>query len=192
MGYAHLNVEVTGIAPLLMHNTQLANPMNPFTRKIKEITSKGKKKTDTDLEELMRLEFLGGLYVNEKGRPCVPGIIVEGTIRDGAKKSRSGKDSQCGIISDGDWELIYDGPKDQDELWNDDRFRDFRPVVVGKARVMRMRPKFWPWSLKFTVSYLEEIVSANAVCKWITDAGQYTGMMDFRPRFGRFEVKKIS
>lgn len=188
MAYVTVGVEVRGVAPLLMHNVQLANPLNVFTRRIKEITAKGKKKTDTDIEELMRLEFLGGLYVNDKGAPCVPGIIIEGTIRDGARKSRSGKDSQCGIISDGDWDLIYDGPKDQIELWNDERFRDFRAVCVGQSTVMRMRPKFWPWSLKFKVAYLEEIVSFASLTKWLEDAGQFVGVMDFRPRFGRFEV----
>lgn len=192
MSYQTLKVEIVGVAPLLMHNAQLADPTNKWVRSIKEITGKGKKKTESDLELLAKYEFLGGLYVDDKGRPAIPGETIEGAIRDGARKSRSGKDSQCGVISDGMWPLIYDGPKTGEELWEDPRFRDYRGVAVARARVMRMRPKFTDWSLKFEVMFEDEVVSSvSTLEKWLRDAGQFCGMMDFRPRFGRFEVMSI-
>lgn len=190
MAYEILKCKIVGVAPLLMHNSQLADPLNKFTRAIKEICAKGKKKTDTDLEELSRLEFLGGLYLNEKGEPAIPGECIEGMVRDGARKSRKGKDVQCAIISDGVWPLIYDGPKDPAKMFLDSQFRDYRPCGVNKAKVMRMRPRFPSWSLEFDLAYQPEVVSADDVPKWLSDAGQFVGLCDFRPRFGRFEVMK--
>lgn len=189
MAYKTFQVKIIGIAPLIMHNSQLADPLNKFTRAMKAITAKGKKKTEADMEELARLEFVGGLYVDSQGRPAVPGEVIEGAIRDGARKSRQGKDSQCGVISDGLWPLIYDGPKKPDDLFVDERFRDYRGVRVNNSRIMRTRPKFPVWSLVFEVAFQDEITSKANVEKWLTDAGQFVGIMDYRPRFGRFEVE---
>jgi hypothetical protein len=191
MAYETLEVRIVGVSPLLIHNAQLADPMNRFVRAIKEITAKGRKKTDSDLEALSKLEFLGGLYLGDKGVPAIPGECIEGMIRDGAKKSRAGKDAICGIISDGVWPIEYDGPKDPEKLWLDDRFRDYRGVKVGSSRVMRMRPRFNSWAITFSVAYQDEVVNRGNLEKWIRDAGQLVGLCDFRPRFGRFEVESV-
>jgi hypothetical protein len=186
--YQTISFKVEGIAPLIMHNGQLCDPCNAIVRSMKLITAKKNKKTDSDLEELARLEFMGGLYVNEEGAPIVPGEMIEAAIRDGARKSRQGKDSLSGIISDGNWPVIYDGPKTAEELWDDSRFRDARPVAVNKARIIRMRPKFPKWKLNFDVSYLEDVVNKKDVMKWVEEAGRIVGIGDFRPRFGRFAI----
>ena len=52
---------LTSVAPLLMHNGQLSDPLNPWAQAIKRITDK-RKKTLADLEEVGRLEWYGGLY----------------------------------------------------------------------------------------------------------------------------------
>lgn len=190
MGYEHIEVRVRGVAPLLLHNAQLADPLNPLTRAIKAITGK-RKKTDADLEELARLEFHGGLYLDAKGRPAVPGECIEGCIRDGAKKTRKGKDVQCGVLSDGVWPLEYDGPKDPEKLWLVAAFRDYRGCKVNNGIVMRMRPKFPSWALTFRVAYHPEVVSRTSLDEWIVTAGQFVGVGDYRPKFGRFEVEAI-
>ena len=191
MAYETVQVRIIGVAPLLVHNAQLADPMNKFTKAIKEITAKGRKKTDSDLEALAKLEFLGGLYIGGKSVPAIPGECVEGMIRDGARKSRAGKDAVCGVISDGVWPIEYEGPKDPEKLWLDERFRDIRPVKVGQARVMRMRPRFNAWALTFSLMYQDEVVNKAGLEKWLRDAGQLVGLCDFRPRFGRFEVESV-
>lgn len=189
--YVNAKCRITGAVPLLMHNAQLADPLNEFTRAIKAICAKGKKKTDADLEELARLEFMGGLYLDANGHPAIPGECIEGMVRNGARKSRQGKDVECGVISDGTWPLIYDGPKTAEKLWENHEFRDYRGCGVQKSRVMRMRPKFSDWALEFELSYLPEIANASSVRKWLEDAGIYVGLLDFRPRFGRFVVDSI-
>lgn len=189
MGYEFVEATIAGVAPLLLHNAQLADPMNEITRAIKAITAKKTKKTDTDLEELARLEFMGGLYLDGNGRPAIPGECVEGAIRDGAKKTRKGRDVQCGVLSDGVWPLEYDGPADPAALWADARFRDYRGCKVAKGIVMRMRPRFPEWRLTFQVAYHPEVVSVTALQEWLVTAGQFVGLCDYRPKYGRFTVE---
>lgn len=190
MAYVTMKARIKGIAPLLMHNGQLADPLNKFARAMKALTAK-RKKTDADFEQIAKLEFMGGLYLDERGRPAIPGELIEGVLRDGAKKSRQGKDAQCGIISDGVWPLIFNGPKEVDALWADERYRDSRGVVIKRNRIMRMRPVFPAWELEFNVSFQDEVANADQVAKWLVDAGQFVGLGDFRPRFGRFTLESF-
>jgi hypothetical protein len=55
MAYQTLRFKLISVAPLLCHNGQLADPLNDIARQMKKISSK-REKTDTDLEELARLE----------------------------------------------------------------------------------------------------------------------------------------
>lgn len=190
MPYTVLKCKIRGIAPLLMHNGHLADPLNKFTRAIKALTSK-RKKTDADFEQIAKLEFMGGLYLDERCRPAIPGELIEGMLRDGAKKSRQGKDAQCGLISDGVWPLIYKGPSDPEAIWTNESFRDIRGVVIKGNRIMRMRARFPIWELEFDVSFQDEVANADQIAKWLVDAGQFVGLGDFRPRFGRFTVEHM-
>ncbi len=52
------STEVNG-SPLMMHNERLADRLNPYTKYMEEI-SKKRSKTERDLEELGRREFIGG------------------------------------------------------------------------------------------------------------------------------------
>lgn len=191
MAYAKFEVEIEGLAPLLMHNAQLADPLNSFVRRIKQITAKRTSKTEADLEELQKLEFMGGLYLDEKSRPAVPGENIEGMIRDGAKKSRKGSSATCGVFCEGIWPLNYKGPTDPEKLFQDARFRDYRGCGIKDSRVMRMRPKFSEWSLAFELNVDDEIASRADLEKWLRDAGLFVGLGDFRPRHGRFKVNAI-
>lgn len=182
-----LNVKVIGHGALLMHSGQLVDPLNPFSRAIKDVSGR-RKKTDADLEELARLEWLGGLYLGG-GEPCIPGENLEACIIGGAKKSKDGPQAKAGVICDGNFPLIYDGPRNPDALWTDERFRLRVPARVGMARVMRTRPRFDCWSCVAAVEYNPDFCNAEAVLRWLRTAGDVIGLGDWRPRFGRFSVE---
>ena len=78
-----------GVAPILMHNEALADPLNKWARLIKEISSK-RKKTDADLLELSRREWRGGLYYDNNNGVHVPARCIEAMLRDAAKKTKMG------------------------------------------------------------------------------------------------------
>ncbi len=180
----------TGIRPIILHNGQLADPLNKYSRMLKNVTSK-RKKTDADHEEMARIEFEGGLYWDEKVGVYLPSDGIEATICAGAKKSRIGKDVQAAVfVQDEIVPLIYDGPKTIEALWKDrHRFVLRKPVKVGQAKVMRTRPMFpTGWSVSFTLEYDEDVVNESALKKAMIDAGSLCGCFDWRPKFGRFIV----
>ena len=87
--YETLEVHIQGVVPLILHNGQLVNPLNPISKEMKKISSK-RAKTESDYEELARLEFMGSLYLNEKKEPVIPGECIEATLINAAKKSKKG------------------------------------------------------------------------------------------------------
>ena len=173
-----------------MHNGRLADRDDPYTRKMKEITSK-RNKTDADYFELARLGFHGGLYLNDDNKPCIPGFIFEAALisRGGAaRKEKMGKEAAAALWVVDDSPLIYDGPTDPEKLWVDERFVLQNLVKVGQSKVMRTRPIFKEWSAEIAVEFNENLIDEESVRRWIEIAGEQVGLMDWRPRFGRFSV----
>lgn len=185
--YKELQFRIRGIAPLIMHNGQLADPLNEWAKALKKVSGK-RDKTEDDHLEMSRIEFYGGLYVNAEQRPVIPGPNIESLLVDGSKVRKLGKKFKAAIISDGDWPLEYDGPKTADELWADKRFVDRRGAPVGGGRIQRTRPIFRQWGLRFSVSYLPSVLNPEQVKEALQAAGQLVGLCDYKPRFGRFEV----
>ncbi len=189
--YQQLKFRVRGVAPLLMHNGQLSNPLNQFSKAAKKISGK-RQKTDEDYAELARIGFLGGLYTNKEGQPVLPGELIEATIVGGATKKKKGKVAKAAVIVEGNALLKYKGPKTADKLVEDESFRNSASVKIGQARVIRTRPQFDKWECEFTVHYLPDQVDAEDVKEWVEIAGRIVGFGDWRPRYGRFEVLEVS
>ena len=185
-----VNVHVEGIAPLLMHNGRLANPLDPYAKRLKELTAK-RKKTDADHEAIALAEWEGGLYLNEKHQPIIPGENIEAAIVSAAKKHKLGPLFKASVFSDGCWVLKHDGPKSLEALRDDERFHDMRGVRVTTSRVMRARPIFRRWELTFGVSYDDDDVNPSQMEQMLQVAGKSVGLGDYRPKFGRFRVVSI-
>jgi len=176
---------------ILMHNGQLADPLNPFTKALKEYTSK-RKKSDDDHLKVAELEFQGSLYFDDAIGPYIPGHVIDATIKNGAKKKKLGTIFEsCVSTVDGMYPLQYKGPRTREALWADPRFRDRRGCGVQQARVIRTRPKFTDWSLEFDLQLFPCELNPKDIEQAIIDAGIYVGLLDFRPRFGLFELKEF-
>lgn len=188
-GYAQVTLKLTGVTPLIVHSGQLADPLNKFSKAIKQVSSK-RKKVDADYEEMARLEFLGGLYLKES-RPCMPSVALEAMMVSAAKKVKRGMDFKSGLMIDDSPFIEYDGPLDPNALWEDERFRIVAGVKVGQARVMRTRPQFQDWSLQFTCSYIDQLLDRRTVEEVAVIAGWQIGLCEWRPKFGRFKVDVV-
>ena len=94
--YKTISLKIVGTAPLVMHNGQTADPMNRYARMLKAVTGK-RKKTEADYEEVARIEYFAGLYVDQGG-PVLPARLLEAAVVEGARKSKSGKQTQAGAI----------------------------------------------------------------------------------------------
>jgi hypothetical protein len=178
--------KIKGVGALMMHNVQLANPMNHWTKELKKLTS-NRKKTDETNEEVSRIEFMGGLYWKDPNF-IIPGGNIESALVEAAKKSKLGKTFKSGVFVYDDAILSFDGPKTPEGRWETGACHDFRPVVVGKARIMRTRPIFMGWSATIKVMFDPEQVDRSQIDSALAILGRVIGIGDNRPRFGRFEV----
>lgn len=183
-----------GTAPLVLHNPRLSDPLDEYTKAIKAISGK-RKKTENDYEEMARLEFMGGLYLNGDKTVVIRGRMIYACLagRGGAaRKQKEGTVAATGLFVGDHFPLIYEGPKSPAELWKNASFRLRVNARVGTATVMRTRPIFEQWSLEPTVNYSPEIVNRDQVVQWMEIAGAQVGIGDWRPQYGRFSVEVLS
>lgn len=172
---------------MLMHNVQLSDPLNEWTKHCKKISSK-RNKTDADHEELSKREFKGSLYLDEDGEPCIPDYVLEACIIEGAKKFKLGKQARAGIYVTNHAKLVYDGPKNPDKMYKEG-YCLRTSVKVQRNRVIRTRPKIpTGWEAEFTVNIIDDVISENDVSRAIKRAGEVAGVGDWRPKFGLFEI----
>ncbi len=192
------NVTIEGFRPLVMHNGQLADPMNPHTKALKVATKK-RNKTDDDIAEMARLEFIGGLYFDEKAGPLLPTDNLQACMLEGARMRKNGPifETQVEVLP-GDhggaafgYRLDYKGPRDIVGLWADSRFRLVKGARVGQAKVIRTRPKFDKWSCSFVIEVSDGGPTEAQILEAFSDAGRSKGLGDWTPRYGRFTVASI-
>lgn len=193
-----LQLKITGIRPLVMHNGLLADPTNPFVIAIKKITTKGSKKmTEADHRERDRLEWLGGLYWSDQCGLFIPSDNIERCVQEGGKKSRIGKDVQAAVfVAEPEVPILHDeiGKKAKETLFEDaeQRFTLRKGVKVQLARIIRIRPMIpTGWTANFTLEYDETIINQSNLLQSVVDAGALVGLGDWRPKFGRFTVEVV-
>ena len=180
-----------GIAPLLMHNGSLANPLNPKVKEMREITSL-RKKTDENHLELQRLEFAASLYLDAKNRVIIPSMNIEGALVEGAKKAKLGKAFKSAVMVPDDSVLDFGEALNPEQLWaRNEEYSDVRAVLVNNSRVMRTRPIFRQWAIEFAAEFDDEQINADQLIKAAQDAGRMVGLCDYRPKYGRFSVEVL-
>lgn len=184
-----IKLKLTGSRPLLMHSDKLADPLNPITKEHKALNKR--KKTDEDHELIAKSEWKAGLYYKEGVGPYVPGINIEGTLIAGAKLRKLGTQIKRAVeVLDDVHPIQYKGPKDLKGLW-DEGFYDARSVKISTSRIIRYRPLFREWAVECQIAFDESAIDRNEVIKCMEDAGDYCGIGDYRPKFGRFTVEVL-
>jgi hypothetical protein len=189
-----------GIGDIMCHRGGLANPLDEHARKIKSLSSK-RKKTDEDLVDLAKAEFIGSFYWDDRFGPVMPTNNILATLINGAKKSKYGREAGLAVFVEGTGKngdagvvkLDYEGPREIDKLWNGgkSRFIDSRLVKVQASRVVRTRPILPNWSVHLLVKFDSSVINRESVIKAMEDAGFYIGLGEYRPRYGRFTVEVI-
>ena len=190
MAYKVLRLKITGESPLLLHNGQMADPLNSFAKMLKEISGK-RNKTEADYREMSRIEWYASLYLMD-GKICIPGENIESCFVEGARKTRVGKAAQAGVICQDNPLIQYDGPQSPDELWLDERFRLVAGVKIKGSRIMRTRPIFRQWGLTFDLMFNDLLLNRSQTAEIIKTSGEIVGLGDWRPKFGRFTVDVLS
>jgi hypothetical protein len=200
MKMKELKLKIEGLAPILMHNPQTADPLNSYAKIIKTITSK-RKKTDSDHALLSRIEWEASLYL-ENGEVVIPARCIDACLWSGAKKDKNGIKWQSGTYLDRDnYKLNYIGPKikvkengnipnkELDKFYKKHIDRRFETVI--KSKILRTRPIFYDWDFDIGINYNERIIEKREILQAAEKGGLECGLLDKRPRIGRFEIKEI-
>lgn len=168
-----LTLKIKGITPLLCHSPA------GMTRK----PGIGRKNIPTAEEEAEL-----ATYRSKKGLLSYPVTGVRSSLLGGSKGLKQGRTSLLSIVShimvfpvEGD-ELEYIPITDSKWKQVKDYDIDSRRVVVQRAGIIRSRPKFNDWTLKFKIVYDEEMIpNAKELFELIiSNSGIKIGLGDYR------------
>lgn len=190
MAWNSVRYQLTSSVALIQHNGQTADPLNRYSKAIKQISSK-RNKTDADYEEMARIEFMAGLYLDADG-PVLPSKIIDSMIVEAARKSREGRIATSGCFCLTSSRLEYDGPRTPEELWADETFRFSSLVRIRSARIIRMRPIFPEWAAVIALDVEDTAINVSRLDDWMHIAGTQIGIGDWRPKYGRFTAERLN
>ena len=187
-----IRLELTGTSPMLMHNINLADPDNEFTREIKTYTDK-RKKTEDDRRAIERLEWFGGLYT-ANGQIVMPTGNIRKSFINAGKISKQGTQVTRSLqFTDLHVPVAYDGPEDLDLLFKDPAFSNRAAVGISGKRTMRVRPQFNTWAIVADALLLEDVMDIDDLERVARRAGLAEGLGDNRVNgYGRFTVRVVS
>lgn len=186
-----LELRLDGIAPLLMHAPTLIDPLHPLSREMAKATSKtGSKRTVADIEHIARIEWQAGIYFDDTIGPFIPAVNVKKSIVKAAGLTKQGAAVTRGVtFADTKLPLLYDGPRDLDELYAAG-FVDSRPVKnggMGAGRVPRTRPCFEQWAIEARIYVDPHEIGLEDLGR-VVGVAQRFGVGDYRPEFGLFRA----
>ncbi len=184
-----VNVTITGINPLLIHRFAEQDQQQSSSRKTQVQCP-----TDT------RQVALAAANRRPDGTHYISSFaIVNGMCSAGSNYKMKGSRKSVRFIvpsavristSDCSITILVKG-----ESATDSSFEvDARPVTIPatKGRIMRYRPRYENWSMKFELGILDDLLDMSLAQQLLTDAGIQIGIGDFRPEkrgpFGTFRV----
>jgi len=183
-----VSVRVKGVAPLIQHRF----PIPDFST-----LSKGGKKS-TGAKDYTT-EWKDYFYADSDGQIYQPSSHFEGALVKAAvnfkvtgKRGKSYKDLfSANIVVDPDRipHVGFTVPEELDADADKPLHLDVRPVIVQRARVVRIRPRFKAgWELAFEIQCGDDEIQPDLLQDVLTLAGRTVGIGDYRPKFGRFNV----
>ena len=187
-------VEIRGIAPILMHSGRGIDPLDPIRQEIDAI-AKRKPRTAPDEAAIRALEARLSFWEFED-RPTIPPAALRSSIERAARKIKEGPLVREGLLVVAT-NFQYDEDRygtDWEKLCQTTQFRV--PVKIGQSKMMRTRVKFdCPWHLTAEIDLFDDVASESMLIGWLETAGRRIGIGDWRPEksgaFGRFELASI-
>lgn len=186
-----VRITATGTRPLLMHNVQMASPLNRYAKELKRLNSK-RVKTDEDRLGIAHIEWQGSLYFDPEIGPYVPGPNVFRSLIGGARLTKAGKKIERGcMVTELVLPLVYKGPRDLDGLWDngESEFVDVRTVVVQRSKIDRCRPIFRDWKFEAECLLDPKVIELDEFREVAGNAGAMEGIGDYRLMYGRYSVE---
>lgn len=185
-------IKAVGTKPLLLHNVDLANPLNTWARKMADLRgTPSKRRTEKWHEEMAYANFMGAFYeipgVDGVGVPCEN---LRRSIVDAAKASRRGTQVQRALmVTTAAVPLIYDGPKTPQELWDAGGWSLTRMIRGTGGASPTTYPQFPGWALRVPLELDEDVLSVRDLTELAERAGRIEGLGASRKQgYGRYDA----
>ena len=170
-------VKIEGTSPLLQH--RFSGEGLPSAK----LKKKDEKRITDDVKSF--------LYQTPNGEIYQPSTHIICTMKKAGARYQipgQGKLTYKNMIGSGVIIVIPDAIPHLNPEWE----VDIRSVIINRARIMRHRPVFNEWALKFQLDIEEDEIDPTVVKEVLEYAGKRVGIGDFRPEkggsFGRFHV----
>ena len=185
-----VDVKVRGTAPLIQHRFPIPE--------LDDMSKGGTVRTGA--KDYTR-EWCGYFYETPNGMIYQPAAHFEGAMVKSAvnfkitgRRGRTYKDLFRAAVFVTPDQIPHNiaVPDELDTDADKPLYLDVRPVVVNRARVVRIRPTFSAgWELEFTLEVIDDQINSELVQDVLALAGKTVGIGDFRPKFGRFSVARF-
>jgi len=173
-----VEVTVVGIADLLMHRWDT-----------EDVEVKGKAPKNSASKKTDNIEAY--LYRMKDGTIGVPPVNFKSSLCDAAKflqDPRSPRKCARDLVRAAI--IVSEGGSLGVKSWD---YLDKRRVVIQRNAVARTRPAFLAgWKVTFIVQVTAaDLISVDFLADVVNRAGQFVGLCDYRPEFGRFRVESF-
>ena len=210
MAFRRFKVQLTGTAPILFANGIAVDVLASESIALKWFTDQKQKKNE---RAMRRLFWLFSAYWGTEGTfrygedlkgdssfegyqdPMLPAENMQRCIRDAAADWKKGKEIGRAVAVENDATIVYDGPKDAAEMFNDGRYYHAKRNKRGTTAVRMILPS---WQVEYSLLLNDEISNLTMLTMVLDRAGMATGLGTWRPgspvpgRFGRFTVSDMT
>lgn len=204
MAFRRFELMLEGARPLILSNPCTVDPLGPHAAAIKYFTGLKKNRNE---HALRRLSWLFSGYWGTEGTftygpdlngdsafegfadPYLPAQNLQRCIRDGATAWKLGKDTKRAIVVEADTPIIYEGPTDAEDMYEDPRFVSIAPTGRG---TMAVRVRIPEWRAAYRLLVNDEIIDPMTLAKILDRAGIAEGLGTWRPMHGRFKVAELT
>ena len=174
------NITIKEVSPLLMHK------FSPS-----DLTVTKKRTGDKNLTDKEKREVATHYLYTHKGKVVQPSIHLEQSFQKAAVEFRmagAGKKTFKELAK----AAVFIFPEylvHKNQKWITDERAVVNPSTRGRS--MCYRPRLDKWELDFDLEVNDDRIDADTVKSILEYAGLYKGIGSYRPRFGRFEIKKF-
>jgi hypothetical protein len=196
MAIQTLTIKYTGIDALLQNNPQMSDPLNKFSKEMKNLSGK-RKKTDDDILGMRQIELRAKIYWDEKTGIYVPASWVTASIQGVSwSKAKIKKDDirASVFVKQSKIKLEYKDSnlvKQPIDIVQNETFHHVASLPQGQVRVVKATPIFNDWHFTATIEFDDSIINAEELKNLIRVGAIQGGFGDFRPTFGRATVEFI-
>lgn len=187
-----ITIKAVGTKPLLLHNVDLANPLNPWARKMADLRgTPSKRRTEKWHEEMAYCNFMGAFYdAPEVDSIALPCENLRRSIIGAAKAQRLGATVERALmVTVAAVPLIYDGPKSPQQLWDGGQHHLTRMIRGSGGASPTTYPMFREWAVRVPLELDESVLNLRDLKEIAERAGRIEGLGASRKQgYGRYDA----